>query len=58
VWSGGYGVWSGGYGVWSGSEPWAGTILFEAAFVENFLAGVSPDVASTTASAGEWVEEP
>jgi len=58
TWSGGYGTWSGGYGTWSGSEPWAGTNLFDPAFVTNFLAGVGPDAATTTTSIGNWVEEP
>jgi serine protease AprX len=58
TWSGGYGTWSGGYGTWSGSEPWAETIFAEATFVDDFLAGVSPDAASTTTSVGNWVNEP
>jgi serine protease AprX len=58
AWSGGYGAWSGGYGAWSGNEPWAGSIFSDAVFVTNFLAGVSPDSATSTTSINNWVEEP
>ncbi|MEJ2597625.1 MAG: S8 family peptidase [Anaerolineales bacterium] len=57
LWSGGYGLWSGGYGLWSGNEPWAGSIFSNATFVEQFMAGNSPDSATTTASV-DWVKEP
>ena len=57
AWSGGYGAWSGGYGAWSGNEPWAGSYIAEQSFVEDFLAGVSPDATTTTTSIG-YVEEP
>jgi serine protease AprX len=57
AWSGGYGAWSGGYGAWSGSEPWAGSMLANIDFVEDFTAGVSPDTTSSSAAI-EWVEEP
>lgn len=56
-WSGAYGSWSGGYDAWNGSEPWAGSTFAEAGFVEDFLAGTSPSVDSTS-SIGQWVEEP
>ena len=58
VWSGGYGVWSGGYGVWSGSEPWIGSYVGDASFVETYLLGVSPNASASTTSVGQWVEEP
>ena len=58
AWSGGYGAWSGGYGAWSGSEPWAGTIFADSAFVEIFLAGVVPDATISSCSINNWVEEP
>jgi len=56
AWSGGYGAWSGGYGAWSGSEPWAGTILAQPAFVETFIAGISPNVSISTSSTGFYHE--
>ncbi|MFZ6031305.1 MAG: hypothetical protein ACOYYS_26645, partial [Chloroflexota bacterium] len=56
-WAGGYGSWAGGYGSWAGSVPWSGSYVAEAAFVEDFLAGVSPDASSASATI-EWVEEP
>ncbi len=52
AWSGGYGAWSGGYGAWSGSEPWIGSLYSTASFVQDFLAGVAPDINSSTASIG------
>jgi serine protease AprX len=58
TWSGGYGTWSGGYGTWSGTEPWAGTIFSDPAFVAGFLAGASPDASSSTTSVNYWVDEP
>jgi serine protease AprX len=57
TWSGGYGTWSGSYGTWSGSEPWAGTIYADPVFVENYLAGVSPDLTTSTTFIGNWVTE-
>ena len=57
AWSGGYGAWSGGYGAWSGDEPWAGTYVAEQSFVEDFLAGVSPDENTSTTTIG-YIEEP
>ena len=58
IWSGGYGIWSGGYGIWSGNEPWTGRVFADPAFVADFLAGHSPDEASTITSIGNWVGEP
>jgi len=58
AWSGGYGAWSGGYGAWSGSEPWAGTIFAQPAFVETFLAGIIPNASTSLTSIGNWVDEP
>jgi hypothetical protein len=49
-WAGGYGSWAGGYGSWAGSEPWSGTIYADVAFVEDYLAGKSPDMATATTS--------
>jgi serine protease AprX len=57
AWSGGYGAWSGGYGAWSGNEPWAGSYIAEQSFVEDFLAGVSPDEATSIMSI-EFIAEP
>jgi serine protease AprX len=51
-WSGGYGSWSGGYGSWSGSEPWAGMVIAQPAFVEPFLAGVIPNTSTSITSIG------
>ena len=58
AWAGGYGAWAGGYGAWAGNEPWIGSVYSESVFVENFLAGSSPDATSTTTSIGNWVNEP
>ena len=58
AWSGGYGAWSGGYGAWSGSVPWAGSVFATPAFVQSFLAGVSPSAAAATTFLPKWVEEP
>ena len=57
AWSGGYGAWSGGYGAWSGNEPWAGSYVAEQSFVEDFLAGVSPDETTSMTSIG-YIDEP
>jgi serine protease AprX len=57
IWSGGYGIWSGGYNTWSGNEPWAGSSFSEADFVQQYLAGKSPD-ASTSSASVRWVDEP
>jgi serine protease AprX len=57
IWSGGYGLWSGGYGLWSGSEPWAGSTFSDASFVQQYLAGTSPN-ASTSSASVNWVNEP
>lgn len=51
-WAGGYGSWAGGYGSWAGSEPWAGSVFSTASFVQDFLAGVAPDVNASSASIG------
>jgi len=48
----GYGTWAGGYGTWAGSEPWAGSVYSTASFVQDFLAGVTPDINSSSASIG------
>ena len=58
AWSGGYGAWSGGYGAWSGSVPWAGSVFATPAFVQSFMAGVSPSASATTTFLPKWVEEP
>jgi serine protease AprX len=58
AWSGGFGAWSGGFGAWSGSEPWAGTIYADPAFVQDYMAGKPLDASSTTTAIGEWVDEP
>jgi serine protease AprX len=57
AWAGGYGAWAGGYGAWAGSIPWGGTYMAETPFVENFMAGVSPD-ANTSSATIQWVPEP
>jgi serine protease AprX len=58
TWSGGFGTWSGGFGTWSGSEPWGGSIYANPAFVTSFLAGVSPNAATTSTFVPNWVDEP
>ena len=58
TWSGGFGTWSGGFGTWSGSEPWSGTLYSDPGFIANFLAGVTPNAATSTTSITPWVEEP
>lgn len=58
TWSGGFGTWSGGFGAWPGSEPWAGTVMSDPAFVANFMNGVSPDAASTITTVETWIDEP
>ena len=57
LWSDGYTQWSGGYGIWSGTEPWAGSAIAQLDFINNYIAGVSPDSTNTSASVGGWVEE-
>jgi len=58
AWSGGFGAWSGGFGAWSGSEPWAGTVYADPAFVQDYMTGKALDASSTTTAIGEWVDEP
>ncbi len=58
TWSGGFGTWSGGFGTWSGSEPWAGSVFADPAFVASFLAGSSPNAATTSTFVPSWVDEP
>ncbi len=52
TWAGGFGTWAGGFGTWAGSEPWAGTLYADPDFVSSYLAGESPDAATTTTSIG------
>ena len=55
-WAGGYGSWAGGYGSWAGGYGvWAGQLV-EPAFVQNFIKGISPNVATSAASI-RWTEE-
>ena len=49
-WAGGYGSWAGGYGSWAGSEPWVGSIYWDAEFVETYIAGTPPNVSTTRTS--------
>jgi serine protease AprX len=58
IWAGGYGIWAGGYGIWAGSEPWAGSVLSDPAFVTNFMSGESPDASTKTTYVNDWVDEP
>lgn len=58
VWAGGYGVWAGGYGVWAGNVPWDGTIYADPAYVDAFMAGVSPNASTSMTTINSWVEEP
>ncbi len=58
TWAGGFGTWAGGFGTWAGSEPWAGTLFADPAYVANFMAGISPDVNTASASAGYVIDEP
>lgn len=58
TWAGGFGTWAGGFGTWAGSEPWAGTLYSDPTYVTNFMAGVTPDVNTSSASAGYVIDEP
>ena len=57
-WTGGFGTWAGGFGTWAGGEPWAGSIYADPTYVANFMAGVSPDVNTSSASVGYVIDEP
>jgi serine protease AprX len=57
-WSGSRGSWSGTRGSWSGTEPWAGSMLADPAFVESFSAGVSPDACTTIATVSYFFQDP
>ena len=58
TWAGGFGTWAGGFGTWAGNEPWAGTLFADPTYVANFMAGVSPDVYTSSASTGYVIDEP
>jgi hypothetical protein len=58
TWAGGFGTWAGGFGSWAGNEPWAGTLYADPAYVANFMAGVSPDVRTSSAFTGFVIDEP
>ena len=55
-WAGGYGSWAGGYGSWAGGYGvWAGQLV-DPVFINNFVNGVGPNLATSSATV-EWTEE-
>jgi len=56
-WSGGYSTWAGARGSWSGSEPWAGSIFADPAFVSSFMAGESPNAGISNATTSYFLQD-
>ncbi|MCX6060462.1 MAG: S8 family peptidase [Chloroflexi bacterium] len=56
-WSGGYSTWAGARGSWSGTEPWAGSIFADPAFISSFVAGDSPDATTSNATTSYFLQD-
>ncbi|MBI5354151.1 MAG: S8 family serine peptidase [Chloroflexi bacterium] len=57
-WAGGYSTWAGGHGSWAGGHgSWAGSVFTDPAFIANFIAGESPDAASTNAMISYFLQD-
>jgi serine protease AprX len=57
TWAGGYSTWAGGHGTWAGTEPWAGSLFSNTAFIASFEAGESPNAAISKATISYFLED-